>query len=111
MMVDVTKHVAARAIYGISSVPTLRYFIKGRMEEEDYSGRRLAGDMLEATLAKAASRNISSSSSSAKVCMYVCVYMYTYIHAYIHTYIHTYMRIRRATILDERLKETYADVC
>ena len=46
--VDVAKHSQARVIYGITAVPTLRFFISGRMQDEDYTGRRLADDLLQA---------------------------------------------------------------
>ena len=32
--VDVAKHPQARGIYGITAVPTLRFFIQGRMQNE-----------------------------------------------------------------------------
>ncbi len=46
--VDVAKHSQARVIYGITTVPTLRFFIDGRMQDEDFTGRRLAPDLLQA---------------------------------------------------------------
>ena len=44
----------ARAIYGVHAVPTLRFFVHGRMDPEDYAGRRLAADLLDAANARAA---------------------------------------------------------
>ena len=32
--VDIAEHVLARSIYGITTMPTLRFFIKGRMMEQ-----------------------------------------------------------------------------
>jgi len=62
--VDIAEHVLARSIYGITTVPTLRFFIKGRMMEEDYRGRRLAADLLEVTVVRAGDVNKSTSDDS-----------------------------------------------